>query len=89
MYAWSKSEATLYNGLILGGFGIFAVVIVLISKILSRKYKEKHLMLTGYLILLLSVISLLPWGDDYPSVQIPSIIYFNWKKNYIHINLII
>lgn len=37
MYAWSKKEATFYNGLILGGFGVFAVVIVLVSKILSRR----------------------------------------------------
>lgn len=37
MYAWSKSEATLYNGLILGGFGILGVVVVLMSKFLTKK----------------------------------------------------
>jgi hypothetical protein len=29
-------------------------------------------MLAGYVVLFLAVIILLPWGDDYPSVQIPS-----------------
>jgi hypothetical protein len=37
MYAWSKAESTLYNGIILGSFGLFAVVIVLISKMLSKR----------------------------------------------------
>ena len=37
MYAWSKKQATLYNGVILGGFGIFAVIVVLVSKILTKR----------------------------------------------------
>jgi hypothetical protein len=36
MYAWTKKEATFYNGLILGGLGIFAVVVVLLSKFLAK-----------------------------------------------------
>ena len=72
MYAWSKEKATLYNGLILGGFGLFAVVAVLVSKILNKKYKEKSLMLFGYVVLFISMISLLPWGDDYPPLEIAS-----------------
>jgi hypothetical protein len=54
MYAWTKKEATFYNGIILGGFGLMAVVIVLVSKMLARRFKEKILMLIGYIILLLS-----------------------------------
>jgi hypothetical protein len=37
MYAWSKKKATLYNGLIMGGFGILAVVAVLVGKVLAKK----------------------------------------------------
>lgn len=29
-------------------------------------------MLGGYVILFISVAALLPWGNDYPSIQIPS-----------------
>ena len=36
MYAWTKKEATFYNGLILGGLGIFAVIVVLLSKFLAK-----------------------------------------------------
>ncbi|CAF0817949.1 unnamed protein product [Brachionus calyciflorus] len=70
MYAWSKSEATLYNGLILGGFGVFAVFIVLSSKILTKRFKEKSLMLFGYILLLISVVTFLPWGKTYPAIPI-------------------
>lgn len=31
-------------------------------------------MLGGYVILLISIIALLPWGNDYPSLQIPTIV---------------
>jgi hypothetical protein len=73
MYGWSKSKATLYNGLILGGFGFLAVVAVLSSKMFAKKYSEKSLMLFGYVVLFISMISLLPWGNDYPPLQIASI----------------
>lgn len=59
MYAWSKKEATLYNGIILGGFGILAVIVVLFSKPLAKKFSEKLLMLVGYVILLISSIAYL------------------------------
>jgi len=38
MYGWSKKQATFYNGLILGGFGVFAVFIVIFSKILAKRF---------------------------------------------------
>ena len=37
MYAWTKAESTLYNGIILGCFGFFAVAIVLLSKVLAKR----------------------------------------------------
>ena len=30
-------------------------------------------MLVGYIVILISVIGLLPWGNEFPSVQIPTI----------------
>ena len=33
-------------------------------------------MLVGYIMLFLAVVALLPWGSDFPSVQIPSMSYF-------------
>ena len=32
-------------------------------------------MLVGYIMLFLAVVALLPWGSDFPSVQIPSMSY--------------
>ena len=43
-----------------------------------HRFKEKELMLGGYIVLFLAVIVLLPWGNDFPSVQIPSITKLNF-----------
>jgi hypothetical protein len=72
MFAWSKKKAALYNGIILGGFGVLAVITVMAGKSLVKKYKEKYLMLFGYVILLVSMVILLPWGDERPPLQIAS-----------------
>jgi hypothetical protein len=37
MYAWTKSNATLYNGIILGGGGVIAIVVFIGIKILSKR----------------------------------------------------
>jgi hypothetical protein len=36
-YAWTKSNATLYNGIILGGGGVIAIVVFIGIKILSKR----------------------------------------------------
>lgn len=36
------------------------------------RVKEKTLMLGGYIVLFISVAALLPWGNEYPPVQIAS-----------------
>ena len=37
MFAWSKSQATLYIGLMLGGAGIVSIVVFVFIKILSKR----------------------------------------------------
>jgi len=37
-------------------------------------------MLAGYVVLFISIIALLPWGDDYPPVAIPSINIIRFTK---------
>ena len=45
-------------------------------------------MLVGYIMLLVAVVALLPWGDDFPSVQIPSIIHFSLVKKVFYVYII-
>lgn len=40
MYAWTKSNATLYNGIILGGGGVIAIVVFIGIKILSKRWEH-------------------------------------------------
>ena len=48
-------------------------------------------MLVGYVMLLLAVLALLPWGHDFPSVQIPSeffnlLLKLSLKFNFVNTN---
>lgn len=67
-----KPEATLYNGILLGVFGLFSVIVILFTKFLARKFPEKNILAFGYTLSLVASLALLPWGTDYPSVQQPS-----------------
>jgi Na+/melibiose symporter-like transporter len=62
----------LYNGILLGVFGLFSVVVILFTKFLARKFPERNILASGYIMSLVASIALLPWGTDYPSVQQPS-----------------
>ncbi len=72
MYAWSNKEATLYNGILIGVFGLSSVGVILIAKILVKRFKENLLMLVGFITVFLSLFCLISWGDNYPSIQIQS-----------------
>ena len=41
-------------------------------KLFPYRLEEKLVMTIGYGLCFIAVVALLPWGDDYPSVQIPS-----------------
>jgi len=73
MYAWSKKEATLYNGILIGVFGLSSVGVILLAKILVKRFKESQLMIVGFFTVFLSLFALISWGDNYSSLQIQSI----------------
>lgn len=37
MYAWTREQAVLYNGIILAVFGVEAVIVFIVVKVLSEK----------------------------------------------------
>ena len=73
MYAWTKSNATLYNGIILGGGGVIAIVVFIGIKILSKRINERYILLGGLILCLAAFFVYLPWGSNYPSYQIAAI----------------
>jgi hypothetical protein len=38
MYAWSKEQSTRDNGYLLGGLGLMSVVVLIVTKILAKRY---------------------------------------------------
>lgn len=70
MYAWTKSNATLYNGIILGSGGVIAIVVFIGIKILSKRINERYILLGGFILCLGGFFVYLPWGSNYPAYQI-------------------
>ncbi|KAJ8298001.1 hypothetical protein KUTeg_024532, partial [Tegillarca granosa] len=69
MYDWTKSEATLYVGVILAVGGVVSIVVFIIIKILSKRVNERYLLLTGFIFCFIGFFVYLPWGHTYPTLM--------------------
>ncbi|RUS74354.1 hypothetical protein EGW08_017877, partial [Elysia chlorotica] len=66
MYAWTKTEATLYQGIILGASAASSIVVFVIVKILVKRINERYLLLAGLVISLGAFFLFIPWGPSLP-----------------------
>ncbi|XP_066288154.1 major facilitator superfamily domain-containing protein 8-like isoform X1 [Branchiostoma lanceolatum] len=64
MYAWTQSQAVLYNGIILGCLAVQSVCVMIAIRILSKRFNEKRMMLVAFFIMLGSFIMLIPYGNE-------------------------
>ncbi|XP_030047606.1 major facilitator superfamily domain-containing protein 8 [Microcaecilia unicolor] len=69
MYAWTRTQAVFYNGIILAAVGVESVMVFLAVKILSKKVGERPVLLGGLLIVFVGFFILLPWGKQLPKIQ--------------------
>ncbi|CAH2300923.1 major facilitator superfamily domain-containing 8 [Pelobates cultripes] len=69
MYAWTRSQAVLYNGIILAAIGFESMVVFIGVKILSKMTEERILLLGGLVIIWVGFFILLPWGTQFPKIQ--------------------
>ncbi|XP_062902630.1 major facilitator superfamily domain-containing protein 8 isoform X1 [Mobula hypostoma] len=69
MYAWTGKQAVLYNGLLLVGVGVESIVVFMTTKILSKRFEDRLLLLEGFVIIFVGFFILLPWGNQYPQIQ--------------------
>ncbi|XP_027710358.1 major facilitator superfamily domain-containing protein 8 isoform X2 [Vombatus ursinus] len=69
MYAWTREQAVLYNGIILAALGVEAVIVFMGIRVLSKKVGERVLLLGGLIIVLFGFFILLPWGNQFPKIQ--------------------
>uniref|UniRef100_A0AAQ4RV98 Major facilitator superfamily (MFS) profile domain-containing protein n=1 Tax=Gasterosteus aculeatus aculeatus TaxID=481459 RepID=A0AAQ4RV98_GASAC len=69
MYAWTRTEAVLYNGIIICCIGLQSILVFIIVKVVSVRYGDRPVMLAGLVIILCGFFILLPWGNHYPKIQ--------------------
>ncbi|KAG2465434.1 MFSD8 protein, partial [Polypterus senegalus] len=69
MYAWSRAQATFYNGIILASIGVESIFVFLAVKIVSKRTGDRAILLGGLFIILCGFFILLPWGNTFPMLQ--------------------
>uniref|UniRef100_A0A8C7EMI7 Major facilitator superfamily domain containing 8 n=1 Tax=Neovison vison TaxID=452646 RepID=A0A8C7EMI7_NEOVI len=69
MYAWTREQAVLYDGVILAALGVEAVIIFMGIKLLSKKIGERAILLGGLIVVWVGFFILLPWGNQFPKIQ--------------------
>uniref|UniRef100_A0A4W4GGI0 Major facilitator superfamily (MFS) profile domain-containing protein n=1 Tax=Electrophorus electricus TaxID=8005 RepID=A0A4W4GGI0_ELEEL len=69
MFAWTRKDAVLYNGIILAAVGFQSVIVFLVVKVLSVRVGDRPLLLGGLVIIFIGFFILLPWGTQYPKIQ--------------------
>uniref|UniRef100_A0A3Q4ML72 Major facilitator superfamily domain containing 8 n=1 Tax=Neolamprologus brichardi TaxID=32507 RepID=A0A3Q4ML72_NEOBR len=59
MFAWTREEAVLYNGIILCCIGFVSILV----------FGDRPVLLIGLVIIFCGFFILLPWGNHYPKIQ--------------------
>lgn len=69
MFAWTRKEAVLYNGIIICCIGFESILVFFIVKLASQRFGDRPVLLTGLIIIFCGFFILLPWGNTYPKIQ--------------------
>lgn len=69
MFAWTRKEAVLYNGIIICGIGFESILVFFLVKLSSKRFGDRPVLLTGLIIIFCGFFILLPWGNTYPKIQ--------------------
>ncbi|CAJ1086270.1 major facilitator superfamily domain-containing protein 8 isoform X1 [Xyrichtys novacula] len=69
MFAWTRKEAVLYNGIIICCIGFESILVFLVVKVASQRVGDRPVLLAGLAIIFCGFFILLPWGNHYPKIQ--------------------
>ncbi|XP_044041070.1 major facilitator superfamily domain-containing protein 8 isoform X1 [Siniperca chuatsi] len=69
MFAWTRKEAVLYNGIIICCIGFESILVFLVVKVASQRVGDRPVLLVGLAIIFCGFFILLPWGNYYPKIQ--------------------
>uniref|UniRef100_A0A3Q3WMK6 Major facilitator superfamily (MFS) profile domain-containing protein n=1 Tax=Mola mola TaxID=94237 RepID=A0A3Q3WMK6_MOLML len=69
MFAWTRKQAVLYNGVIICCIGFESILVFLVVKVASQRVGDRPVLLAGLAIIFCGFFILLPWGNHYPKIQ--------------------
>uniref|UniRef100_A0A3Q2QIN0 Major facilitator superfamily domain containing 8 n=1 Tax=Fundulus heteroclitus TaxID=8078 RepID=A0A3Q2QIN0_FUNHE len=69
MFAWTRKEAVLYNGIIMVGIGFQSILVFLVVKVAALRFGDRPVLLAGFFIVFCGFLMLLPWGNHFPKIQ--------------------
>ncbi|XP_038588806.1 major facilitator superfamily domain-containing protein 8 [Micropterus salmoides] len=69
MFAWTRKDAVLYNGIIICCIGFESILVFLVVKVASQRVGDRPVLLVGLAIIFCGFFILLPWGNHYPKIQ--------------------
>lgn len=69
MFAWTRKEAVLYNGIIICCIGFESILVFFVVKLASQRFGDRPVLLIGLIIIFYGFFVLLPWGNTYPKIQ--------------------
>lgn len=69
MFAWTRKEAVLYNGIIICCIGFESILVFVVVKMASQRFGDRPVLLAGLVIIFCGFFILLPWGNNYPKIQ--------------------
>lgn len=69
MFAWTRKEAVLYNGIIICCIGFESILVFLVVKMASKRFGDRPVFLAGLAIIFAGFFILLPWGNHFPKIQ--------------------
>ncbi|XP_034020010.1 major facilitator superfamily domain-containing protein 8 [Thalassophryne amazonica] len=69
IFAWTRKEAILYNGIFICCIGFESILVFLAVKVASQRVGDRPVLLAGLVIIFCGFFTLLPWGNHYPRIQ--------------------
>lgn len=69
MFAWTRKEAVLYNGIIICCIGFESILVFLVVKLASQRFGDRPVLFAGLIIIFYGFFILLPWGNTYPKIK--------------------
>ncbi|XP_028330417.1 major facilitator superfamily domain-containing protein 8-like [Gouania willdenowi] len=69
MFAWTRKEAVLYNGIILCCIGFESIAVFLVVKVSALRFGDRPVLLAGLVLIFCGYFIMLPWGNHYPLIQ--------------------